>query len=118
MKMLRRNCVKFTYEKNLGMSDYDPIAGEYTGEHTVRYDEPVTYYGNISTATGYAQITMFGVNPDYTHVILLDDPKADIQETGLIRYNGEAYEVMAVRPSLNVLALAVKRMTRDVRFDT
>lgn len=113
MRLLKRNCVEFTYEKFKGMSDLDSNTGEYTGEPIVTYEKPVKYIGSISAPSTLATTTLYGVDARYSHVLLLDDPKADISETGRITYKGDKYEIVAVRPTLNVLAVAMRKMTAD-----
>lgn len=113
MKCLKRNLTKFTYRKYLGESDYDPETGEHTGEPIPQYSDPVPYEGNISAPSSFANQTLFGVDTRYTHVLVMDDPEADIEETGVIEWKGRTYEVRAVRPSLNVLAVALRKQTEN-----
>ena len=113
MKCLKRNLKPFTYRKYLGESDYDEETGEYSGEPVRQYSDPVPYEGNFSVPGGFASLTLFGVDTRYTHVLVMDDPEADIAETGLIDCEGTTYEVRAVRPSLNVLAAALQKQTKN-----
>lgn len=112
MKLQRRNCTKFIYKSFLGETDLDND-GYHTGEPIPSYGDETEYYGNISPAGGVAQQTMFGIDTHYTHVLLMDNLKADIKEDGLIIWNGEKYEVRAVRPSINVLAVALRKRTTN-----
>lgn len=116
MRLLKRNCVEFTYEHYLGASDYDPETETYSGEPEPQYGGGGTYRGNLSVPSGFAQNTLFGVNTQYTHVILMDDVNADIQESGRITIGNDTYEVIAVRKSLNVISIAVRQMTRTERL--
>lgn len=113
MRLLRRNLVEFTYEPYLGESDYDPETEEYTGEPEVQYGNGVTYRGNLSVPSGVTNPAFYGLDARYSHVILTDNPGADIRENGRIRIGDDTYEVVAIRPSLNVLAVAVQRLTKD-----
>lgn len=113
MKCQKRNLTEFAYRKYLGESDYDETTGEHTGEPVIRYGDPEPYEGNISAPSGFASQTLFGKDTRYTHVLLMDDPEADIRETGLIDWKGNTYEVTAVRPSLNVLAVALQKQTEN-----
>lgn len=115
MKVLRRNCVEFTYEHYLGESDYDPETETYSGEPEAQYGGGGTYRGNLSVPSGVTNQTLYGLDAKYSHVILMDDPHADIREDGRITIGEEIYEVVAVRPSINVLAVAVQRITRNRR---
>ena len=113
MKGLKRNQTKFLYRPYLGESDYDPETDTHTGEPEVQYGDSVECEGSISAPSAFANQTLFGIDTRYTHVLLMDDPKADIKATGLVEWEGSTYEVRAVRPSLNVLAVALRKQTEN-----
>lgn len=110
MKLLKRNTRPFLYRAFAGEEE-ELRNGLHTGNMKPRYDDPVLYRGNISAPSGFATDNLFGVNTQYTHVLVMDNPQADISEDGLIDWQGAVYEVKAVRPSLNVLAVALKKRT-------
>lgn len=112
MRLLKRNTTVFDYRKYLGEEEILKN-GHHTGNYAPAYDEPVQYRGNISAPSGFATDQLFGINTQYTHVLLMDDPDADISEDGLIEWKGAVYEIKAVRPSLNVLAVALKKQTAN-----
>lgn len=120
MKLLKRNETEFTYTAYAGKTEImkDQVlidgvltGGKHTGKYELTYESPVTYRGNISAPYGQDMQQLFGVNTPYTHVLLMDDPDADIREDGLIQWKDNVYEVKAVRPSLNVLAIALRKRT-------
>lgn len=113
MRVLRRNTVLFCYMANTGEEAEVIKDGKHTGNYEPVYADPVQYRGNISAPSGFATDNLFGVNTRYTHVLVMDNPRADIKEDGLIEWNGAEYEVKAVRPSLNVLAVALKKRTAN-----
>ena len=43
----------------------------------------------------------------------MDDPKADIREGGVVEWQGNLYDVVAVSPSLNVLNVALRQRTKN-----
>ena len=112
MRLQRRNTTAFEYRANLGEQE-TLVDGMHTGDYGITYAAPVRYRGNISAPSGFATDNLFGVNTKYTHVLLLDNPNADIQEDGLIDWKGATYEIKAVRPSINVLAVALKKRTAN-----
>lgn len=110
MKLLKRNLTKFEYAPNLGnMEILDE--GRHTGRYGVVYGGCVPHEGNISTASGYISKELFGFVTGYTHVLLMEDPDADIKEGGKVLWKGDEYEIMRVAPSYNVLSVALKKMT-------
>lgn len=116
MRLMKRNTTVFEYQANLGEQEVLEN-GLHTGHQEVVYDAPVRYRGNISVPSGEATDNLFGINTNYTHVLLMDNPDADIREDGLITWKGVQYDVKAVRQSLNVLAVALRKRTQNRRTD-
>ena len=114
MKLLKRNMTEFEYLPNDGTESDLNEDGEHTGEFHPVYGEPVRYKGNISAPSGQVQHQFYGEDIRYTHTLLMDDPHADINEHGLIRWKGAVYDIQAVRPSLNVLSIALRKQTTVV----
>ena len=113
MKLLKRNETEFTYTPYNGKVEILKD-GKHTGKSAVSYGNAVTYRGNISLPYGQAVQQLFGIETKYTHVLLMDDTEADIRESGLIQWKGNEYVITAVRPSLNVLAVALKQTVKVV----
>ena len=114
MRLLKRNLTTFEYIGSTGQeTDIDPETGLHTGEPRMEYAEPVEYEGNISTPSLLVNQTFYGMDIRYTHVVVMDDPEADINEYGLIRWNDDLYDIRAVRRSLNVLSLAIRKQTKN-----
>ena len=112
MRLQKSNCTTFTYRPFLGETDIDDD-GYHTGEFIPSYGEGIEYYGNINPPGGMAQQTLFGIDTRYTHVLLMDNVKADIREDGIIEWNGNEYDIRAIRPSLNVLSIALRKRTSN-----
>lgn len=104
------NTQSFTYRAYEGKTEI-LADGRHTGNYTKTYADPVQYEGNISVPYGYAQQQMFGQDIRYTHILMMSDPTVDIREDGLVEWNNHVYEIQAVSPSLNYLAVALKRRT-------
>ena len=113
MKLLLRNCTEFEYMPSDGTETDLNEDGEHTGEYRPVYGEPIEYTGNICAPSGHTNQTFYGEDIRYTHTLVMDDPEADIKETGLVRWKDHLYEITAVRPSLNGLSVALRRMTED-----
>ena len=110
MKLLRRNTTVFQYYKRTGEQEIT-VDGMHTGNYGVTYADPVEYRGMISVPAGLATDNLFGINTQYTHTLLMDDPEADIAEDGIVGWKGDEYDVKAVRKSMNVLNAALKKRT-------
>ena len=87
--------------------------GMHTGQYAAVYAHPIPYRGTISVPYGYVTAQLFGTKKNYTHVLLMEDPEAPITEHGLVIFKGAEYEVRAVRPSLNVLAVGLQKRTEN-----
>ena len=113
MRNLRRNTKRFQYYPNTGLKSDLNKDGDHTGDPQPVYGEPVTYRGTFSTPSGQTKPTFYGRDIQYTHVLVMDDMTAPIREDGLIVWKGDTYEVKAVRPTINVLAVALKKRTEN-----
>lgn len=113
MRLLVRNKTEFEYYAYTGLDSDEDENGLHTGVWKPVYADPVTYKGNISAPSGAAIQAFDGIDVRYSHVLLMDDPKIDIKETGKIKWKNHMYEVTAVRPSLNVLSVALLAETVD-----
>ena len=109
MKLLRRNTTEFDYRPYKGKTEI-LIDGKHTGRYEVTYGEPIPYRGNIDLPNGYVAKQLFGIDTDYTNIVLMDDRNADIREEGHIIWEGHTYLIQSIRRSLNVLALAIKQL--------
>ena len=113
MRCLKRNMTQFEYYPYSGTESDLNDDGEHTGEYYPLYDDMILYNGNISVPSGRTNQMFYGEDIRYTHTLVMDTPDADINEHGLIRWNDENYDIVAVRPSLNVLSIALRRRTKD-----
>lgn len=106
--------------------------GNISGEQKLFYLNPKKLFGNISAAHGETEARQFGNSIDYDKVIVLDDPKAPIDEYSILwidgapeldedgalalNDNGEVktphdYIVKKVARSLNNVSVAISRVT-------
>ena len=112
MKLLLRNTRQFEYLPYGGVESDLNADGEHTGEFHPSYGDPETYRGNISSPSGQTTHTFYGEDIRYTHTLVMDRD-VGIREQGIVRWNGQLYEVTAVRPSLNGVSIALRQMTAD-----
>lgn len=108
---------------------YDEIDGELIPQiksERAGYNNPVSFYANISAAKGTSDSEVFGVSLDYTKTISTSDMTLPISETSLIwfetepKYNADGtvdsssadYSVVAVAKSLNNVVYAIKKRAK------
>lgn len=120
MKILKRNKTPFWYQLYDRTKTVEDEDGSEVGSAVV-YKDAVEMKGNISSATGSAQVEQFGNFAGYDKVIVVDDMSCPIEETTVLfidkkpEYDAEGnplfdYVVKRVAKSLNVIAYAVKRV--------
>lgn len=112
-RLQKINMTQFEYRAYRGKQERLTPEGRHTGEPELIYDDPVAYEGNISVNYGYAAQKAFGLDTNYTHVLIMEDPDADIKEEGLIDWNGDTYEIRSVVPSLNYLSVSLRKRTKN-----
>ena len=111
MRCLRRNETEFEYLPYEECVERITDDGDHTGEMAPGYGDPVPMRGNISTPSGQTNNTFYGQDIRYTHTLVMNKPEVPIQEGGAIRWKGEKYDIRAVRESLNVLSVALRKQT-------
>ena len=120
MRCLKRNKRRFwycLYGTEIELTDAD---GNYTGETSVGYGNPVACKANISPATGESTQEMFGNLTDYDRVIVSDDTTLPIDENSVLFIDatptdgageyGYDYIVRRVARSINSIAIAVRKV--------
>jgi len=121
MKLLNRNLKSIWYCLFNGEVPVLDDDGYETGEKTIAYEEPVELRCNVSPATGYSQVNMFGNLDSYDKVIITDNVECPIDEntvlfvdknpefdtTGKPLYD---YTVRRVAKSLNSISVAVSKV--------
>lgn len=122
MKNLERNNKTVYYCLYDGFVDKEDEYGNLTGE-TIEHYQPhkKMKQANVSEATGNSNAEQFGVSVDYDKVVLTQDMKCPITETTVLfvdkkpEYDDNGlplydYVVKRVSRSLNVIAIAIKRV--------
>lgn len=112
MKLLKRNLKTVEYLAYRGKEEI-LSDGKHTGRMEVVYDDPVVFEGNLSVPNTYASHHMFGIDVNYTHVLMLEGTDTGIEEEGLIVYGDDTYEIRSVRESLNVTTVALRKRTKN-----
>lgn len=113
MRLLEMLKTDFAYREYMGKAELLKD-GKHTGVFEPTYSSAVMMRGHMGPAAGEAQAKMFGIETRFTHVLMMDEPVVPIKESGLIDWNGKSYEVLAVRRTLNYVAIALRERTESV----
>lgn len=111
MRGLKRNEGAVSYCSYLGDEDVRDEHGRLTGEKRATYADPAPVAGSVSKAGGWVHDQLFGLSIEYDHVILTHDKNLLIKEEDLIHYKGSVYVVRRIAETLNVTAIAVRRVS-------
>lgn len=84
MRTLDRNKKPFYYRLFQARFREVDENGDYTGEWKVLYTDPVRLYGNISAATGNAELEHFGTGVSYDKTLILQGVDYQITETTVL----------------------------------
>lgn len=117
MKCLKRNQKRLEYLPYAGAGSDIDENGDHTGDYSdskILYGTPIPFRGNISSPSGQTNQTFYGKNISYTHVLVINKPVFDLNEYGLIRWNGKLYDIKAVYPSMNSVSVALKQQTANL----
>lgn len=132
MRCMNRNKVEFYYALYEGKVLHKNEKGQRTGEYDLIYSNPVSSRANISAAKGETQTRQFGEDESYDKVLVMDSNAAPIDEYSVLWVDtmpqlnadgslktdekGETvtpydYVVKKVAKSLNVTAVAIRKVT-------
>lgn len=121
MRLMCRNLTTIYYCTYAGRVPLTDEYGNETGEYRVTYNKPVELKCNVSPATGYAQVNMFGNLESYDKVIVTDRMDCPIDENTVLfidkapeMADGQPtfdYKVRRVAKSLNSISYAVSKVT-------
>ena len=111
MKLLRRNTTEFEVMPFDHMKENEDENGYYTGELIPEYKNPILKRGNISVPSGLTNLTFYGQDIRYTHILVMDYVDPDIREDAVILWRDRLYDIRAVRPSINGLSAALRQRT-------
>lgn len=118
------------YRDSDGNIIYDEIDGEIIARikgERAGYNNPVSFYVNISAGKGTSQEEVFGVSLDYTKTISTTDMSLPLDEKSLVWFETEPiynvdgtvneasadYSVVGIAKSLNNVVYALKKRAKE-----
>ena len=113
MRGLKRNETDIRYRPFLGKEDARNENGLLTGEKVKLYGPAAPISASVSPASGRVSEQLFGTSLDYDYTILSHDKELPVHEEDLILLGGVTCTVSRIARSLNVLAIAAKRVNAD-----
>ena len=115
MKDLSRNKKTFYYALYTGNAEVIDEFGNRTGQYVATYTEPIAYRANISPARGASDLEQFGINTNYTKVIVTSDMECPFTETtrlwiGIPTSKSYNYVVTQRAESINSISFAIREV--------
>lgn len=123
MRSLKRNEIAFHYALYGAEVEEVDEEGNFTGEMTIGYENPVKADANISASRGEASTEQFGISLDYDKIVCSCDMALPIDETTILwvdikpvldEYGATKtkhdYIVKKVAKSLNSVQYAIKKV--------
>lgn len=121
MRALARNKQTIYYALYDGKTKVYDSNGLFTGDHKPSYSAPVKATMNVSPARGSAAVEMFGVNTNYSRIVVTDDLACPITETTVLWIGPEPnqtasnfnYRVVRIGRSINSISYAVAEVENE-----
>lgn len=123
MRSLRRNEKRFWYANYTGNEEIRS-GGKRTGQHKIKYGNPIEARANVSAARGSLDDEHFGINADYDRTITTCDKSLNLAESSVlwiektpeIAADGSSatpwdYVVVKIARSLNSTTIAIKKVS-------
>lgn len=124
MKLLARNLTSFQYALYQSKTYITDDYGNQTSEYKITYGTPVTIKANISTPTGVDEMNVFGSEPYYDKIIIVDDMNCPIDENSVLcidkpaSYDSDGnllydYVVSRVAKSFNCIRIFANKVSKQ-----
>jgi hypothetical protein len=84
MRCLNRNKKQLYYALYSSKEAILDAGDNRTGEHEIKYSNPVSLYANVSPGRGSAEFERYGIRHDYDKTIVTDDVACPIEETSIL----------------------------------
>ena len=114
MRTLDRNKQLIYYANLIGEADVIDEYGQFTGETTTEYSEPMPLRVNVSPARGEASIELFGTDLNYSKTIVTNKDYG-INENSIMWVDKPTtephnYIVVSVAKSINSISYAIREV--------
>lgn len=124
MKTIQRNQTEVWYALYGGQAELLDAAGNRTGEYEITYGTPIQAWMVLSPAKGSALREPFGIETNYSKVLVTDDIDCPLSEDsvlwigvppseevhGQVVANPYNYRVVRVAKSLNYIVYAIREV--------
>lgn len=119
MRTIKRNKRPVAYAFYSGVEELTDEYGNYTGEYSVSYTDPVKTLMNVSGGRGQADIALFGLTQTFARTATTEDLETDFNEETVFWIENDPdtdpfdYRVVAVSRTINQVVLALAEVEHD-----
>lgn len=116
MRTLKRNKRPVAYAFYDGMTALVDEDGNYTGEHDLKYTEPIKTLMNVSGGRGQADIALFGLVSNFSRTAVTEDLETPFDTDTVFWIEADPdhdlhdYRVVAVARTINQVVLALEEV--------
>lgn len=112
MRCLNKNKQTIHYKNYIGKTQIVDSNGNRTGEYTLSYSDLIEARMNVSASRGVASEEMFGIQTNYTKVLVTSDINCSMDEHSIVWIDKPTdgphdYVVVQKAKSLNSIAYAI-----------
>lgn len=112
MRCLNKNKQTIHYKNYIGKTQIVDTNGNRTGEYTLSYSDLIEAKMNVSASRGVASEEMFGIQTNYTKVLVTSDINCSMDEHSIVWIDKPTdgphdYVVVRKAKSLNSIAYAI-----------
>lgn len=107
------------YASYLGVQELTDDLGNYTGEYSVEYSEPVKTMMNVSGGRGQSNISLFGLTDTFAKTVVTDDLETDFNTEMVFWIDKDPdtepfdYRVVLVSKTINQVVIALAEVEKS-----
>ena len=119
MRTINRNKRPVAYASYLGVQELVDESGNFTGEYSVQYSEPIKTRMNVSGGRGQSNISLFGLTDNFARTVVTDDLETDFntEMVFLIEKDPDTepfdYRVVLVSRTINQVVIALAEVEKS-----
>lgn len=119
MRTINRNKRPVAYASYLGVQELVDESGNFTGEYSVQYSEPIKTRMNVSGGRGQSNISLFGLTDNFARTVVTDDLETDFNTEMVFWIEKDPdtepfdYRVVLVSRTINQVVIALAEVEKS-----
>jgi hypothetical protein len=119
VRTINRNKRPVAYASYLGVQELVDESGNFTGEYSVQYTDPVKTRMNVSGGRGQSNISLFGLTDNFARTVVTDDLETDFNTEMVFWIEKDPdtepfdYRVVLVSRTINQVVIALAEVEKS-----